>query len=136
MVARRLLIIVAVLMGITALTAGLTAPAPRERNAPLEPDFNPVTPPAAPVTVVERTLRASAPKARTVAINEGDVLRLTVQADALGSVELVGLGQVQALAPESPAVFDVLADEAGSYPVVLAESERRLGTIRVTPDQE
>ena len=30
----------------------------------------------------------------------------------------------------------VLADEAGSYPVVLTEGARRVGTIRVTPDQE
>jgi hypothetical protein len=135
MAARRLLIIVAVLMGVTALTAGLTAP-PRGDRASLLPALDPAGPPASPATLVERTLRVPSRRLHTVAVDQGDQLRLTVQSDALDAVELVGLGQVQALAPQSPAVFDVLADEAGSYPVVLTGSARRVAVIRVTPAQE
>src|SRR4051812_46136734 len=99
MVARRMLLIVAILMGVTALTAGLTAPPSRQRGA-VVPTPDAVTP-AAPSTLVERTLKVSPARARTVAVNEGDLLRLTVEADDLGTVELVGLGLVQALAPDS-----------------------------------
>jgi hypothetical protein len=131
---RRLLIIVAVLMGITALTAGLTAP-PSRRGEPVL-----TTPPTTRATtdaaLVQRTIDADATRPPTVAVEQGDALHLTVRADALDSVELEGLGLVQALAPDSPALFDVLADEAGTYPVVLTGSGRRVGAVRVNPAQE
>src|SRR4051794_41920030 len=111
MLARRMLFIVAILMGVPALTAGLTAPPQQRRGGALEAT-PPVTAPApaTPSTLVERTLDASAPGPRTVAVDEGDQLRLTVRGDDLSSVELVGLGQLQAVAPDSPAGFGVLAD--------------------------
>lgn len=136
MAARRMLLIVAVLMGVTALSAGLAAPPERRGEAP-EP-----TATAAPggrdggVTVVERTLPGRGGDPRTVAIEQGDILRLTVEAEEADSVELVGLDRIAAVAPGTPAMFDVLADRPGLYPVELLEAGDRLGAVRVTPDRE
>jgi hypothetical protein len=131
MVARRLLIFVAVLMGLTALAAGLAAPPDRSPSA---------APEAAPGAVrtasplVERTVQLSEPQ--TVAVNEGDEVRLTVSGDALDVVELVGLDLLQPIAPETPAVFDLNADEAGSYAIRLVEAGRSAGKLQVSPAAE
>jgi len=131
---RRLLIAVAVLMGITALTAGLTAP-PSRRGVPVVPTPTP-GPAAADAAVVQRTLDAGAAEPQTVVVDEGDALELSVRATVLDAVELDGFGQVEAVSPDSPAVFDVLADTAGSYPVVLTGTGRRVGVVRVSPARE
>ena len=132
MVARRMLFIVAILMGITALTAGLSAP-PR-RPAPTPPVAS-AGPAAADGAEVRRTIDAE-DRARTVAVEEGDQVVLTVAVDALDSVELVGLDRIAAVAPDTPAIFDVVADRPGLYPVELVGDGRRLGALRVTPAQE
>ncbi len=133
MVARRMLLIVAILMGITALTAGLAAP-PRPRTA--DPSAAPpVTAGSADPVEVRRAI-SDGGRARTVAVEEGERLILTVRVDALDSVELVGLDRVAAVAPGTPAVFDVLADRPGLYPVETGVDGRRLGAVRVTPSEE
>jgi hypothetical protein len=130
MLARRLLLLVAIMMGITALAAGLTAPPVERRQAqPPPPSLGEARPPAAPPVV--RTLDADAP--RTITVAEGDELRLTVHADDLDVVELSGLDRIQAVSPQTPAIFDVLADEPGSDPVLLRQSGGRAGTLEVTP---
>src|SRR4051812_3368307 len=130
---RRLLLMVAVLMGITALTAGLTAP-PARRGVPVVPTPAAAVP-AAHASVGQRTLDAGASRPQTVAVDEGDAVQLTVRGTGLDSVELQGLGQIEALSHDSPAVFSVLADTAGTYPVVL-DGGRRVGTLRVSPARE
>jgi hypothetical protein len=131
-VARRLLIFVAVLMGLTALAAGLATPpprAPKDTEGPvIGTSVKPATPP------VEATLSLSEP--RTIAVDEGDQLQLSVQGDALDAVEIAGLGQLQAIAPDTPAAFDILADRAGTYPIRLLGADRRVGRLRVTPARE
>lgn len=131
--ARRLLVFVAILMGLTALAAGLAAP-PRTvpRGGVEEPILGTPVKPASPA--VEQTLELREP--HTIAVNEGDELRLTVQGDVLDSVELVGLGLIEPVAPDTPAVFDVLADRPGSYPIRLVDSGEHVGRLRVTPGQE
>jgi hypothetical protein len=129
MLARRMLVLVAVLMGITALVAGLSAP-PARTPAPA-PESPPVAGGAAPAPspLVERTLRLG--HRRTVSVAEGKVLRLTVQGDALDVVELVGLDQLEPIAPESPAVFDIPVDDPGRYPIRLTDAGTDAGVLRV-----
>ena len=124
---RRLLALVAVLIGLT-LVAAMLSPAPRE---PV-PASTPEASPAAGGDAVEVTLDAGAGQ-RDVEVGEGDVVRLLVSSDTLDSVELQGLDLIRTVAPETPAEFDLLADEPGDYPIVLTAENRTAGTLRVTP---
>jgi hypothetical protein len=134
MLARRMLVFVAILMGLTALAAGLSTPPGARLGEPSpEPVLGAPTHPATPA--IERTLDLGAPP-QTVAVNQGDELRLTVEGDALDTVELVGMDQLAAIAPETPAVFDLLADRPGSYPIRLVGSGRHAGRLEVTPAAE
>lgn len=132
MLARRLLVLVAVLMGLTALAAGLAAPPTRTPVATPEPVAP--TPAVTASAVVERTVHVDEPT--TVAVDQGDEVRLTVRGDVLDAVELVGLDLLQPIAPATPAVFDVLADRPGSYPIRLTQAGEDVGKLRVTPTEE
>lgn len=134
MLARRMLMFVAILLAVTALTAGLAPPPPRNV------DRSPAAPgPAGPSTgsdVVERTLDADRSQLYSVAVEQGDLLRLTVTGSEPDAVELQGLAGVRALAPETPVIFDVLVDAPGEYPVVLLQAARTIGTVRVVSRKE
>ena len=127
-----MLVFVAIVMGLTALAAGLAAPPPRKARDAQEPVLGTPVKPSTPT--IEETLQLSEP--RTVAVNEGDELQLTVKGDELDSVELVGLDQLETIAPETPAVFDLLADRAGTYDIRLLAADRSVGRLRVTPAKE
>jgi hypothetical protein len=132
MLARRLLVLVAVLMGLTAVAAGF-ATRPPTRTTTQDP-VSPPEPSRTASPTVERFVSVSEPT--SVSVEEGSELRLTVRGDTLDVVELVGLDQLQAVAPESPAVFDLIADRPGSYPIRLTQSGERAGRLKVTPARE
>ncbi len=125
---------VAILLAVTALTAGLAPPPPggevREPPAPIGPSATTGS------AVVERALDADRRRPRTIAVETGDLLRLTVSGSETDAVELQGLAALRALAPETPVIFDVLVDAPGDYPVVLLETERTIGTVRVVDRKE
>ena len=126
MLARRLLILLAVLMGLTALAAGV---APREpaRDTAAEPP----APAAAPVEdPLERTLSADGGPDRRVVARRGRVVRLTVEGDVVDSVVLGDL-KIEPIDPESPALFELLVDELGTYPITLLDAGRRIGVLEV-----
>jgi hypothetical protein len=124
--ARRLLAFVAVLMGLT-LIAAILAPAPRQ------------TAPPATATPAEKTVAQTAvitldtaDGQREAEVEEGDDVVLTVDSDTLGTLQINGLGLIEAVAPDSPAQFDFLADSVGDYPVV-TDGGDKVATIRVIP---
>jgi hypothetical protein len=55
-----------------------------------------------------------------------------VDSDTLGTLQINGLGLIEAVAPDSPAQFDFLADSVGDYPVV-TDAGDKVATIRVIP---
>lgn len=139
MFGRRLLILVAVLMGLTALAASIAPPPDRTRERPA-PESRPPratepapTPSAAPETGVlsrrvdarrrHQPVRIEVPLDRT--------LRLTV---VVGGPDSVALGdlQIDAADPASPAMFELLADTPGRYPLRLIGADRMLGVVRVS----
>jgi hypothetical protein len=132
--ARRLLLLVAVLMGLTVLATGL-APPPPKQPVQSSPTPSAGVPPAdvAPIDTVQLTVDASRTKPKSVVANSGDVVHLTVSADSLDAVEIVGLDLLRAVAPDSPAEFDLLAP-AGTheFPIVLTQAGRTAGTLRIT----
>jgi hypothetical protein len=127
MVARRLLIVLAVLLGLTALAAGV---APRQ-PAGTDPSAGApsVTPPLRASGRVQRTLDAAATGQHVVA-RVGQTVVLTVRAQELSTVSLGDVG-VQTADADSPARFELIADVPGDYPIELLESEERIGTLEI-----
>jgi hypothetical protein len=132
---RRLLILVAVLMGLTVLAAGVTPP-PQPPPRPSS-DASPTPAPGADETradasVVSRRIDAGAAEAPArIALELGQTLELTV---AVAAPDAVALGELdlEAADPASPAVFEWVADATGEYPIALVEGDRALGVVRVT----
>lgn len=127
MLARRLLLLVAVLMLLTALAAGL-APAPPVNEAP------PAERPALPAgnTVTEEIPAQPGADSR-VAVRRGDVLQLEVSGDTLDSVLIERLDRMEAIDPTTPARFEIFVDApAGVYPIRLVDADRRIGAIEIT----
>lgn len=127
MLARRLLIALALLMVITALAAAL---APRRSSLSETPA--PTSPAVAQAAAepVEKTLDAQADGQRIDA-KVGQIVRITVNTDQLDSVELGDLG-TETADPESPARFEILADTPGTYPIELLQAERQIGELVVS----
>ena len=130
MLGRRFLLLVAVLMGLTALAASL---APRE---PLLRDrgrsaatATPTPAPEAgtPVKTVERTISTSKPQRITV--SKGQLVQLTVTGAEVDSVEV--RDEIEPIEADSPAEFELFADTPGEYPIQLVDADRQIGTIVV-----
>ncbi len=128
MIGRRLLIALAVLIAVTALAAGV-APEPK----PSSDDAAQASPPTDTSGMeVERTLSTRARGSdRRIKATVGDTVRLTVEGDEVDSVELGEL-EVEAIDPDSPALFELLADEPASYPIRLLDADRTIGTLEIS----
>ena len=128
MLARRLLILAAVLMGLIALAAGV---APREPARETATSPSPTQGVVTPTATVERTLHADT-SGQEVAARVGQTVIITVQADVLDSVSLGDFG-IETADPQSPARFELLADVPGNYPIRLLQADRTIGTLEVRP---
>jgi hypothetical protein len=146
---RRMLMLAAVLMAITAVTVALSSdgatdderagpaatasPAPSAPSAPSAPGASPVerdgvAPGDAPV----KTLRAEE-AGQVVRVSEGDVLRLRVVSDELETVQLGTDGPIDVADGDSPAEFDVLAEAGEDREIRLLESGRTIGRLVTQP---
>jgi hypothetical protein len=126
MLGRRFLILVAVLMGLTALAASV---APRQPVTPEERrTATPTpTPEGSPtLTTVEKSLTTADGEAR-ITVREGQLVELTVSGSERDSVSV--LGRIDSVDPTTPARFSLLADEPGEHPIELLEADRRIGTL-------
>jgi hypothetical protein len=139
MLGRRLLVVFAVLLGLTALATSL-APRPTARDgAGTQPDATPTPTPALKRSEsasrrIERTISADPGSRRgRVRARVGDVLRLTVDGDVLDGVEIPALGKLEPIEPGSPARFEMLLDEAGELRVRLVDAKRLIGLVVVAP---
>ncbi len=128
MLARRLLIALAVLMALTALAAGL---APRE--SALRDDASPTPSAAAGEPAeepVEATLDADS-EGQRVEARVGQMVRIVVNSAELHSVELAEVG-TETAEPDSPARFELLAEIPGSYAIELLEAGQRIGVLEIS----
>jgi hypothetical protein len=126
MLARRLLIALAVLMVITALAAGL---------APRESAMNDDSPaPSATAAVVQKpvmqTLDAQT-EGQRVEAEVGQIVRIVVTSDELDTVSMAELG-FETTEPDSPARFELLAEVPGTYPIKLLEADRQIGELEIS----
>jgi hypothetical protein len=137
MFGRRILVLVAVLMGLTALAASL-APAPRtlRQTPPAASTATPAPAPAAPASSPDTVTAslAAGPRARprVVRAREGDIVQLDVSGNVVDTVVIPGLAVAVPIDPASPAQLQLFADAPGRYPISLLDSGRRLGVLRVS----
>ena len=130
---RRFLLLVVVLMGLTALAASLAPREPLIRNRDQRAGTATPTPTPPPVAAealqpIERTIFTAENPTR-VAVRKGQILQLTVRGSEVDSVEV--LGEIEPIEADSPALFNILADEPGEYPIELVDAERQIGTLVV-----
>ena len=140
MLGRRLLVLFAVLLGLTALVTSLaprptitrpglaqptTTPAPTETQAP-------ATGQLAPDREDDLGRRRARPRPQ-IRARVGDVLGLTVKGDVLDSVEIEDAGKLEPIEPGSPARFELLLDRRGELRVDLVDAERLIGLVEVSP---
>jgi hypothetical protein len=128
--ARRLVIVMLVLLGISTLAAALVDPpeAGEEEDAQLQP---PPRPDPRGELVRER-IGADRRSPTVIRIAVGDQLVLTVTSESADQVEIPAIGELRFVGPLAPARFDLLAREEGSYAVRLVEADRMIGRIEAT----
>jgi glucose/arabinose dehydrogenase len=128
-VGRRLLVILAVFMGLSVVAASIQPP-PREREAASDAgrETAPSTPAPARADARAVTLSADGPRKR-VMVELGRALHLEVTASKPGSVQVGQDGPIAAVQPESPARFDLLPDQPGTLEVALLDPRRVIGRI-------
>lgn len=126
MLGRRFLILVAVLMGMTALAASL---APRQAVTPRERQEATSTPAPAGTPTLVTVQKEVTTSLADVTVNEGDLVELTISGPERDSVML--LERMDTIHPDSPARFSLLAGAPGEYPIELVEAGRRIGTLTI-----
>jgi hypothetical protein len=128
MLVRRLLLLAAALMLLSALAAGL---APRDRVVQRTRDVPTATSLPAGKTVTKE-ISAAPGAGAPVNVHRGDILQLQVSGDLLDTVLIERMDRVEAIEPEKQARFEILIDApAGAYPIRLVEADRRIGTIEI-----
>jgi hypothetical protein len=123
--ARRLLLLAAVLMLLAVIAAGLAPQEPAD-----EPSLQPSDLPAG--GEVAEQLSADGSDSRRVVVNRGDVLTLDISGTTPDSVLIERLDRIESIDPSTPAHFELLADApAGVYPIRLIDADRRIGAIEI-----
>jgi plastocyanin len=137
MLGRRLLVLMAVLLGLTALVTALaprpTVMSPRGSEGGRSSAGTTAPAPAPGASrVVSRTVEAaSGASPARVRARAGDTIRLSVRGKLLDTVELQGLDEIEPLAPEAPARFEFLAETPGEHAIVLLDADRRVGLLDI-----
>jgi hypothetical protein len=138
MAARRLILAMLVLLVLSTILATLV---------PVDPDslreettssstVEAAAPPPPGGDLVEEKISTNAPEPTRIDLRRGDQLALTVTSAKLADrVEIPAFGDSDFVDPDFPAHFDLLALEAGSFPVLLDEARRVIARIRVGEDR-
>ena len=130
-------LIVLALVGLMVLVVTVSPPDPGVRGGEnADTGTPPPGPPVAGLTdpdafdVSEALSAAPKAKAQTIKAELGDRVVITVDGTQPDRVMLGDL-QTEGVDAEFPAVFQLLADTPGSYPVVLLNEERQIGTLEI-----
>jgi hypothetical protein len=136
MFGRRIVILVAVLMGLTALAASVAPPPdPARRDRAPTPTPSPSPSPAAPAGEVDARIVIGPPGGALsrVRARVGDTVMLEVSGDVVDSVVVGNLPVIEPIDPDTPARLQLLPDTPGSYPVRLVDQGRDVGVLEVGP---
>jgi hypothetical protein len=137
MAARRLLIVMLVLLGMSALAASL-APQPQGGDEPATRSTAAKRDHRKPAggQLVEETFDAQAKRPQHVSVPLGDQLSLRVKSSRAGEVGIPDLGLLQNVSRLDPAVFDILAASEGSYEVRVVGSKHAIGFLEFGDSKE
>lgn len=115
---RRALLLFAIVLGTAALVASLSRPVEdrNERERTAEP--GPPTAAPAPSSGPDEPVSFEAAKDESRRLRAGEAATLEVAVTEPGSVEIPGLGLSAPAAPLTPARFEILPAEPGSYEIV------------------
>jgi hypothetical protein len=136
--ARRLLIVLLVLLGLSTLAAALvpqrtlneggttgTTTTQATTTAPATP--NPAFLRPTKITVGGKKFPVVSP------IHVGDQLRLLVRSRFPAEIEIPEFGLLGFASPEAPARFELLPDTPGTFGILFADSRKPAGQIKVVP---
>src|SRR4051794_38346190 len=137
MAARRLVAVLIVML-VLSTVAALLVPAPKRNTQGSTSSTTSTTttttstpaagqPPGEIVHARIDTDRKATPAPIRLAV--GDELRLQVLAEQPDQVELRGFGQIEAVGPHAPALFDVFAFRPGKFDVVIVGAHRTVGQV-------
>jgi hypothetical protein len=134
--ARRLVIVMVVLLGLSTLAAALV-PAPEERGDPAAPperaDGRERDPaggwsgyaPGAGRVIAARLAISNEPQP-DVRVRPGDQLQLLVSGPVGDDIEIPAFGLTETMSADAPARFDILIDRPGTFAVRAVEAEPSL----------
>lgn len=131
MAARRLLILMLVLLGVSTVAAALV-PVDRDAGGDETTSTSTSTRERPTGQRVPASIHAGADKQKTIRVHPGDQLQLKVTSPKADEVEIRALDQLEDVDPDAEATFDLLLFEPGHFGVRLVESERKIGEIVVT----
>jgi len=125
-----MLLFAAILLLLATFAAAM---APRQPLPPPPPAALPDPVADGDAGTVERRISVADGASTPVRVARGEILRLEVHGDVLDSVELDGLDRIEVIEPVTPALFEVLAERPGTYPIRLVAADRRIGRLVITP---
>jgi hypothetical protein len=137
--ARRLVVVMLVLLGVSTLVAAFLPPpdnpGPADRQQPQpkakQRQARPAPRESRTGMLLVARIAVSQQRPKTVRIERGDELRLTVTAPFGADVEIPGFGLTSPVTPYAGAQFDLLATDLGNFPVVIVDSGRLAGRVLV-----
>jgi hypothetical protein len=132
-VARRLLIVMLVLLGLSTLAAALVPPQREPGGTATTQTTSPRTsklPPGG--ELVRATIDADGRRPERIEVPLGDQLALEVRSRRLAEIQIPALGLIEDATRGAPARFDILARREGAFEVRRIEPRVRLGVIGVT----
>jgi hypothetical protein len=137
MAARRLLIVMLILLGVSSLAGVLLQEdSLRQETTASTTTEQTETTPTGTAKAGERLSSVIVAKPKLVAripVEVGDQLSLVVCSNRPDQVEIPALGLIGAVLPAAPARFELIAEARGSYGVRLVEADRLIARIEVTP---
>jgi hypothetical protein len=137
-VARRLLILLLVLLGISTLAAALApVKSPQDKTTTTTATTTTATTPSAPPVksagLFKYAIDANSKRVTVVDLYVGEELLLTVTSKLYDQVSIPKLGQIQPVSPGLAAKFDLYLDQPGEYAIRLVDENRLVGRLRVSP---
>jgi hypothetical protein len=135
--ARRLVVVMLVLLAISTLVTALLPRPDRDETTPVttrpgrdEPVDAPPRPAKTGLDLVAR-MQAGAAGPKLVRIERGDVLHLEVFARFGADVEILGFGLTEPVTPFAAARFDLFATDTGNFPVRVVDPVQLVGRVLV-----
>lgn len=139
MAARRLLILMLVVLAVSTFGAALIAPRPERGSGTAttttQRDRSPMPARDAPGLLIEARVQTGTPRAETIHLQPGDQLELTVRSRTAGQVEIPRFGLLEDVGHNQAARFSLLLGEPSSFEVRLAGSGRTVAHVEVAPER-